>query len=63
MKSIEILVSPTGQVTVATNGFSGSSCQGASRFLEQALGRLSGERLTAAFYETAQQETARQQHH
>jgi hypothetical protein len=52
MKTIEIIVSPTGQVTVQTKGFSGAGCQEASRFLEQALGaRLSDER-TAEYYHT-----------
>jgi Protein of unknown function (DUF2997) len=57
MKTIEIIISPTGQATVQTKGFAGSSCQEASRFLEQALGaRVSGER-TAEYYQT---ESARQ---
>lgn len=52
MKTIEIIVSPTGQATVQTKGFAGSSCHAASRFLEQALGtQLSGER-TAEYYHT-----------
>jgi len=54
MKTIEIIVSPTGEATVQTRGFTGAACQDASRFLEQALGaRLSGER-TAEFYQTEQ---------
>ncbi len=30
MKTIEILVSPTGQTQIQTKGFSGSSCRQAS---------------------------------
>jgi hypothetical protein len=52
MKIIEILVSPTGQVTVQTKGFTGASCQEASRFIEQALGRRTGEQLTAEFHQS-----------
>lgn len=55
MKEIEVIVSPTGQTTVQTQGFSGASCQEASRFLEQALGAKAGEQLTAEFYQQSQQ--------
>ena len=52
MKTIEIIVSPTGQSTVQTKGFAGASCQDASRFIEQALGQRTGEQLTAEFHQT-----------
>ncbi len=52
MKIIEILVSPTGQTTVQTKGFSGASCQDASRLLEQALGARIAEERTPEFYQT-----------
>ena len=48
---IEITVSPTGEATVQTKGFTGSSCRDASKFIEQALGQRSGEQLTAEFYQ------------
>ncbi|MCH8149830.1 MAG: DUF2997 domain-containing protein, partial [Planctomycetes bacterium] len=38
MKTIEIIISPSGQSRVETKGYSGSKCQEASRFLEAALG-------------------------
>ena len=53
MKTIEILVSPSGQTTVQTKGFSGASCQEASRFLETALGSRLSEERTAEFYQGA----------
>jgi hypothetical protein len=49
---IEITVSPTGEATVQTKGFTGSSCRDASKFIEQALGQRSGEQLTAEFYQS-----------
>ena len=52
MKKIEIIVSPEGKTTVETTGFTGPSCQDASRFVEHALGQPTGERLTPEFYET-----------
>ena len=51
MKTIEITVSPQGQTKVETKGFSGSECREASRFLELALGRITGETLTAEFHQ------------
>ena len=52
-KIIEITVSPTGQSTVQTKGFAGSTCQQASKFIEQALGCRTGEQLTSEFYQVA----------
>ena len=49
-KTIEITVSPQGAVSVKTQGFSGSSCRDASRFMEQALGATSRETLTPEFH-------------
>ena len=49
-KIIEIIVSPQGETTVTTRGFAGSSCQAASKFIEQTLGQRTGERLTSEFY-------------
>jgi hypothetical protein len=61
MKTIEVVVSPQGEVSVETKGFSGPSCREASRFIEQALGQRTGELLTAEFHQSqAQQESAQQ---
>ena len=56
MKTIEIIVSPKGETTVTTKGFAGSSCRDASKFVEQALGQRTGERLTGEFYQQAGQQ-------
>ena len=50
-KTIEITVGPNGETTVQTRGFAGGECREASRFLEQALGRTAGERLTPEFHQ------------
>ena len=47
---IEVVVSPQGQATVQTRGYTGGDCLQASRFLEQALGVVADERRTAEFY-------------
>jgi hypothetical protein len=51
-KTIEIIVSPAGETTVQTKGFSGSSCRDASRFIENALRQRTAEKLTAEFHQT-----------
>ena len=53
MKTIEITVSPTGETTVQTKGFAGSSCQAASRFIEQALGTVQSDKATTEMYQAA----------
>ena len=49
-RTIEIIVSPSGESRLETKGFQGAACQQASRFLEEALGRRDSEQLTAEYY-------------
>jgi len=60
-KTIEIIVTPTGQTTLQTLGFTGASCQDASRFLEEALGQKTADRRTAEFYQMQTVEQRQQQ--
>ena len=60
-KTIEITVSPTGQSSVQTKGFTGSDCREASKFLEEALGQRVNETLTAEFHESASHQVVQQQ--
>ena len=55
MKIIEIVVQPDGQTHVETKGFTGGECRDASKFIENALGERTGERLTGEFYAEQQQ--------
>ncbi|NLY02416.1 MAG: DUF2997 domain-containing protein [Rhodopirellula sp.] len=61
MKTIEIIVSPKGETTVTTKGYTGSSCKEASKFIEQALGQRTEERLTAEFHQQHQAHQEAQQ--
>jgi hypothetical protein len=61
MKVIEITVQPNGQTKVESKGFAGPECRQASESLEQALGRRSGEQLTAEFYQAANKQATQQQ--
>jgi hypothetical protein len=63
MRTIEIVVTPTGETKVETKGFTGSSCRDASRFIEQALGQSTGEKLTAEFHQTESVQQTNQQRH
>ena len=58
MKTIEVLISPTGASEVQTKGYAGPECLEASRWLESALGTVAAERKTSEFFsaETQQQE-------
>jgi len=49
--TIELIVTPSGEVTVQTKGFNGSSCRDASRFIEEALGKRTGEQLTPEYHQ------------
>jgi hypothetical protein len=51
LKIIEITVDLTGQTKVETRGFTGGECREASRFVEQALGQRTDEKLTSEFYQ------------
>ncbi len=61
-RTIEVVVDPKGATTVQTRGFQGTSCRDASRFIEEALGAKTGERLTTEFYQTqsVEQQTRQQ---
>ena len=49
-KTIEVVISPTGETRIETKGFAGATCQDSSRFLESALGVKTSERLTADYF-------------
>ncbi len=61
MRAIEIIVTPEGKSSVQTLGFTGASCRDASRFVEQALGQRTGEKLTAEFHQSESVHQANQQ--
>ena len=52
-KTIEVVVGPSGQTTVQTRGFTGEACRHASKALEQALGLVEREQITAEFHQAS----------
>ena len=61
-KVIEIIVSPNGRTSVETKGFTGPACRQASKFLEEAIGKRLGERLTGEYHQTGAVGLTNQQH-
>ena len=53
MKSIEILVSPTGDLRIDAVGFSGADCDRATAFLEEVLGKAMAKQRKPEFYRKA----------
>lgn len=62
MSRIEITISRKGETTVATKGFTGSSCRDASKFIEDALGGRIGEQFTAEFHQQSIEAVQQRQH-
>jgi hypothetical protein len=56
LKQIVLTISPTGETKLETRGYSGESCREASRWLEQALGQVTGDEPTAELYQSAPSE-------
>jgi len=58
LKTIEIIVSPKGDSRVETTGFVGDSCREASKFIENALGKVGVEKLKPEFHQTSSTENS-----
>ena len=52
-KTLEVIVSPNGETTVRTRGYTGSDCAEATRALERELGLVVRDQQTAEFYQTS----------
>jgi hypothetical protein len=61
LRIIEITVSPKGETTVQTKGFTGADCLLASKWLEKVLGIATAENKTAEYYQPATTEESIQQ--
>ena len=48
--TIEIQISPTGEIRLTTQGFSGATCRDASQALERALGIIQSDRPTQEMF-------------
>jgi hypothetical protein len=59
-RSIEVSVSPAGAISIEAEGYTGSGCEEATRFLEEALG-LPGKRARKAEFYRRKTRTTNQQ--
>jgi len=48
---IEVLIAPDGTVKITTEGFTGASCEEATRALEEGLGTKTSDERTEEFYD------------
>ena len=55
-KTIEVTISPKGEASIQTKGFTGEACRDATRNLEAALGVRTREQLTNEFHAATQSE-------
>jgi len=51
-KVIEVAISPRGDATIETKGYSGSDCLEASKFLEEALGVVVNDQKLPEFFQS-----------
>ena len=51
MKTVEILINTSGQLTINAVGFTGSDCEKATAFLEQTLGKLAAKQRKPECYQ------------
>lgn len=58
---IEVVVTPKGETSMQTKGYTGGDCLQATKFLEQSLGISTGDRKTGEFYQTGTTEQHIQQ--
>lgn len=58
--TIEVLISPTGEVVIEAVGFKGADCEQATRFLEEALGVLTNKSRKPEYHQASTR--AAQQH-
>jgi hypothetical protein len=58
--TIEILVSPSGDISIDAVGFKGADCEKATRFLEDALGAVGRRVRKPEYHQTAKSKTQQQ---
>ena len=49
--TIEVVVSPTGDIVIEAVGFKGADCEAATKFLEEALGVLTAKTRKPEFHQ------------
>lgn len=52
--TIEVVVSPAGDIVIEAVGFKGADCEAATRFLEEALGVLTARNRKPEYHQATQ---------
>ena len=52
--TIEVLISPTGEIVIEAVGFKGADCEAATRFLEEALGVMNSKVKKPEYHQATQ---------
>ncbi len=52
-KGITVIVDASGKIQVEAQGYKGSSCVEATRFIEEALGRVQARRKKPEYYQSS----------
>ncbi|MEI7435996.1 MAG: DUF2997 domain-containing protein [bacterium] len=55
-KNIEVIVNRDGSLIIDAVGFQGSDCEKATRFLEEALGRVAGKQKKHEYHRQVQRQ-------
>jgi len=55
-RTIELIVSPAGEITIDAIGFQGPDCEQATKFLEAALGLAREKRRKPEYHQTTRQQ-------
>ena len=50
MTTIEVIIAPTGEVTIEAVGFQGTTCEKATEVIEQALGVIASKTKKPEYY-------------
>ena len=53
MRTIEVLITPTGEIQIEAVGFTGTDCEKATAFLERLLGAVTERRKKPEYYAQA----------
>ncbi len=54
-RTIEVVVSPTGDIAIEAVGFKGADCEKATKFLEEALGVCTNRQRKPEYHQNAAQ--------
>jgi hypothetical protein len=54
MRTIEVLIAPTGEATLQTRGYTGADCLRASKWLERSLGIATADQKTPEYFQAEQ---------